>query len=212
MLTNLVDNAVKYTPPGGVVRIELARSGDRAQLRVADTGPGIPAEDRSRVLQRFTRLDRARSQPGNGLGLALVNAVTLQHHGRLTLGDNAPGLVVTVELPALAAPRARSRARRRPEQLAPSSIHRLVSAAPKTARQRAAHRAAQGARVLRHRTCIPSLRREVLPDADATGVFRLVDGVDRRLRGRHGGSRAFAQPVAVDDSYSTPQGTPLTVR
>jgi signal transduction histidine kinase len=101
VLTNLVDNAVKYTPPGGDVRIALTRSGDRAMLSVADTGPGIPAEDRSRVLQRFTRLDRARSQPGNGLGLALVNAVTLQHHGRLSLGDNSPGLVVNVELPAL---------------------------------------------------------------------------------------------------------------
>jgi signal transduction histidine kinase len=106
VLTNLVDNAVKYTPPGGLVRVELRRSGDRAQLRVADTGAGIPLEDHGRVLQRFTRLDRARSQPGNGLGLALVNAVTLQHHGRLTLGDNGPGLVVTVELPALAPPRA----------------------------------------------------------------------------------------------------------
>jgi signal transduction histidine kinase len=105
VLTNLVDNAVKYTPPGGIVRIELSRSGDLAQLRVSDSGPGIPPEDRARVLQRFTRLDRARSQPGNGLGLALVNAVTLQHHGRLTL-DNGPGLVVTVELPALALPRA----------------------------------------------------------------------------------------------------------
>jgi signal transduction histidine kinase len=106
VLTNLVDNAVKYTPPGGVVRIDLTRSGDRAQLRVADSGPGIPAEDRARVLQRFTRLDRARSQPGNGLGLALVNAVTLQHHGRLLLTDNAPGLAVTVELPALTPQRA----------------------------------------------------------------------------------------------------------
>jgi len=106
VLTNLVDNAVKYTPPDGVVSIELARSGDRAQVRVADTGSGIPLEDHGRVLQRFTRLDRARSQPGNGLGLALVNAVTLQHHGRLTLGDNGPGLVVTVELPALTPPRA----------------------------------------------------------------------------------------------------------
>ena len=102
VLTNLVDNAVKYTPTGGRVRIELERTGDTARLRVADSGPGISAMDRTRVLQRFTRLDRARSQPGNGLGLALVNAVTLQHHGRLTLGDNAPGLVVTVELPALA--------------------------------------------------------------------------------------------------------------
>jgi signal transduction histidine kinase len=106
VLTNLVDNAVKYTPAGGVVRIALERAGDTARLRVADSGSGIAPPDRSRVLQRFTRLDRARSQPGNGLGLALVNAVTLQHHGRLTLGDNEPGLAVTVELPALAPPRA----------------------------------------------------------------------------------------------------------
>jgi signal transduction histidine kinase len=106
VLTNLVDNAIKYTPAGGDVRVELERNGDTARLRVADTGPGIPAADRGRVLQRFTRLDQARSLPGNGLGLALVNAVTLQHHGKLTLGDNAPGLVITVELPALTPARA----------------------------------------------------------------------------------------------------------
>jgi len=106
VLTNLVDNAVKYTPSGGTVRVQLTRNGDSARLCVADSGPGIPEADRARVLQRFTRLDQARSLPGNGLGLALVNAVTLQHHGRLMLGDNAPGLVVTVELPALTPPRA----------------------------------------------------------------------------------------------------------
>jgi signal transduction histidine kinase len=101
-LTNVLDNAMKYTPPGGAVTVALERDDDRARVRVADTGPGIPAADRDRVLQRFARLDRARSQPGNGLGLALVKAVADQHHGRLVLGDNAPGLVVTIELPALA--------------------------------------------------------------------------------------------------------------
>jgi signal transduction histidine kinase len=105
-LTNLLDNAVKYTPRGGTVTVRLTRGGDTASLSVADSGPGIAEADRSRVLQRFTRLDQARSQPGNGLGLALVNAVTLQHHGRLTLGDNAPGLIVTLEVPALAPPAA----------------------------------------------------------------------------------------------------------
>jgi signal transduction histidine kinase len=110
MLTNLVDNAIKYTPEGGVVTVGLERRGDTAQLRVADTGPGIPEADRDGVLQRFARLDQARSQPGNGLGLALVNAVAAQHHGRLTLGDNAPGLVVTIELPALTPPRAQGSA------------------------------------------------------------------------------------------------------
>jgi signal transduction histidine kinase len=108
MLTNLVDNAIKYTPEGGVVTVRLERRGDTALLSVADTGPGIPDADRDRVLQRFTRLDQARSQPGNGLGLALVSAVAAQHHGRLTLGDNAPGLVVTIELPALTPPRAKA--------------------------------------------------------------------------------------------------------
>ena len=108
-LTNLLDNAVKYTPTGGRIVVTLERTEDVARIRVADSGPGVPAADRERVLQRFTRLDQARSLPGNGLGLALVNAVTTQHHGRLSLGDNSPGLVVTIEIPALlrsAAPRA----------------------------------------------------------------------------------------------------------
>jgi signal transduction histidine kinase len=100
-LTNLLDNAVKYTPAGGQVTVTLERTDDTARLRVADSGPGVPPEDRDRVLQRFTRLDQARSLPGNGLGLALVKAVTMQHHGRLSLGDNAPGLVVAIEIPAL---------------------------------------------------------------------------------------------------------------
>ncbi len=100
-LTNLLDNAVKYTPTGGTITIRLEQIGDKARLSVADTGPGVPESDRNRVLQRFTRLDQARSQPGAGLGLALVNAVTMQHHGRLLLDDNKPGLVVTLELPAL---------------------------------------------------------------------------------------------------------------
>ncbi len=105
-LTNLLDNAVKYTPTGGTIAVRLEQSGDTARLSVADSGPGVPEADRDRVLQRFTRLDQARSQPGAGLGLALVNAVTMQHHGRLTLRDNRPGLVVTLELPALSPPRA----------------------------------------------------------------------------------------------------------
>jgi signal transduction histidine kinase len=119
-LMNLVDNAVKYTPPGGVVTVTLERTDDTARIRVADSGPGVPAEDRERVLQRFARLDQARSQPGNGLGLALVKAVTMQHHGRLALADNAPGLVVTMEIPALV----RSAAARPP---LPAAVPRTAS-------------------------------------------------------------------------------------
>jgi signal transduction histidine kinase len=98
-MTNLLDNAIKYTPAGGVIDVRLETDARDALLTVADTGPGIAAADRERVLARFTRLDQARSQPGNGLGLPLVRAVALQHDGELKLGDNAPGLVVWLRLP-----------------------------------------------------------------------------------------------------------------
>jgi signal transduction histidine kinase len=104
-LTNVLDNAVKYTPSGGTIAVRLSsRAGppEGFVVSVADTGPGIPVEQRERVLERFARLDQSRSLPGNGLGLALVKAVTDQHDGRLTLADNAPGLVVELELPASA--------------------------------------------------------------------------------------------------------------
>lgn len=100
-LTNLVDNALKYTPVGGHIDLEVRKSGDRVTVVVADSGPGVPAEARERVLQRFARLDESRSKPGNGLGLALVRAVCDQHEGKLVLSDNAPGLRVTLTLPAL---------------------------------------------------------------------------------------------------------------
>ncbi len=98
-LTNLLDNAVKYTPEGGTIDIALVRDAGRFRITVADTGPGIPAAERARVLERFARVDRSRSLPGNGLGLALVKAVADQHNGRVTLGDNDPGLLVALELP-----------------------------------------------------------------------------------------------------------------
>ena len=109
-LTNLLDNAIKYTPAGGTVGVKLERTSDVAKVSVADSGPGVPEADRERVLHRFMRLDQSRSQPGNGLGLALVKAVAVQHHGKLTLGDNAPGLIVTLELPALTPPHTESAA------------------------------------------------------------------------------------------------------
>ena len=101
-LTNLLDNAVKYTPDGGRIDVEVTAAPRSYVLSVADTGPGIPAHERERMLERFTRLDSARSLPGNGLGLALVKAVAEQHDGRLTLGDRKPGLIVELELPAAA--------------------------------------------------------------------------------------------------------------
>jgi signal transduction histidine kinase len=105
-LTNLLDNAVKYTQAGGRIDVRLTHVGTRICVSIADNGPGVPPADRERVLARFARLDQARSKPGNGLGLALVRAVAEQHDGTLSLGDNQPGLIVFLELPAINTPRA----------------------------------------------------------------------------------------------------------
>ncbi|HSC17526.1 MAG TPA: HAMP domain-containing sensor histidine kinase [Rhizomicrobium sp.] len=91
-LANLVDNAIKYTPAGGKVRIAAQRNGVGAVLSVADNGPGIPAEDRPRVIERFVRLEASRHSPGTGLGLSLVAAVARLHEAQLELSDNRPGL------------------------------------------------------------------------------------------------------------------------
>lgn len=95
-LANLVDNAVKYTPFGGKVSIAVERNAAGIEIEIADSGPGIPAADRHRVLDRFVRLDRTRTTPGNGLGLSLVKAVAHLHGARLELDDNNPGLIVRV--------------------------------------------------------------------------------------------------------------------
>jgi signal transduction histidine kinase len=98
-LSNLLENAMKYAPPGSKVVIAANPVGAGAAISVADTGPGVPAEMREKVLQRYVRLDEARSTPGSGLGLSLVAAVAKLHGARLELGDNNPGLVVTIEFP-----------------------------------------------------------------------------------------------------------------
>ena len=104
-LANLVDNALKYGAPkdsGGArdVRIEARRQKDAIELSVADHGPGIPAADRERVLERFVRLEGSRSRPGSGLGLSLAAAVARLHNGEVRIEDNAPGLRVTIVIPA----------------------------------------------------------------------------------------------------------------
>jgi signal transduction histidine kinase len=93
MLANLIDNAL--THGGQAVRVAL-RAGP--VLEVADDGPGVPPEERARVLRRFYRLDRSRGTPGSGLGLALVAAVAKLHGAAPVLSDAAPGLCVTVDL------------------------------------------------------------------------------------------------------------------
>jgi len=91
-LANLVDNAIKYTPEGGRIALTAEDRDGRAEVVVADTGPGIPAELREKVFQRFFRVDSSRSSPGSGLGLSLVRAVADLHGARIQLTDNSPGL------------------------------------------------------------------------------------------------------------------------
>jgi signal transduction histidine kinase len=104
-VANLVDNAIKYSEPAGLngaksdVLLRAASEGDRILLTVADHGPGIPEADRSRVVERFVRLETSRSQPGSGLGLSLAAAVARLHGGELILADNHPGLKSTIALP-----------------------------------------------------------------------------------------------------------------
>ena len=99
-LANLIDNAIKYTPEGGKVRVSVEERPGAVALSVADTGPGIAAEDRARVLDRFVRLEASRNTPGVGLGLSLVAAVARLHDARLLLDDNRPGLKATILFPA----------------------------------------------------------------------------------------------------------------
>ena len=97
---NLIDNAIKYSPHGGTVDLSLTRDGDDWRLCVRDEGPGIPAAERERVFERLYRLESARDTPGLGLGLSLVQSVVALHRGSIALDDAAPGLAVTLRLPA----------------------------------------------------------------------------------------------------------------
>jgi signal transduction histidine kinase len=98
-LANLVDNALKFTPAGGRVDIQVLSDGGGLQLVVADSGPGITAVDRKRALERFVRLAGSDGTPGSGLGLSLVAAVARMHHASLELCDNHPGLRVVLRFP-----------------------------------------------------------------------------------------------------------------
>jgi signal transduction histidine kinase len=101
-LANLVDNAIKYGGINGAdaeIIVTARGEGDRILLAVADSGRGIPAADRGRVVERFVRLEQSRSQPGSGLGLSLASAVARLHGGELKLEDNHPGLKTVISLP-----------------------------------------------------------------------------------------------------------------
>ena len=102
-LVNLTENALKYYEPadGKTGRITIAvRSQDgRVLIEVGDNGPGIPVEDRARVVERFVRLEKSRTEAGSGLGLSLVNAVARLHKGEFRIEDNKPGVLAVLDLP-----------------------------------------------------------------------------------------------------------------
>jgi signal transduction histidine kinase len=97
---NLIDNAVKYTPPGGRVDVEVGRTGGAAIMRVRDTGPGIPADELPRIFERLFRGDQSRAERGLGLGLSLVKAIVEAHRGTVTVEtEPGKGSVFVVSLP-----------------------------------------------------------------------------------------------------------------
>jgi signal transduction histidine kinase len=103
---NLVENALKYTPQKGAVTVSawIDPRDHLAKFSVRDTGPGIPEDDRERVLDRFVRLERARNTPGSGLGLSLVSAVARMHDATIRLDDAKPGLLATLIFPMVEVP------------------------------------------------------------------------------------------------------------
>jgi signal transduction histidine kinase len=103
-VANLIENAIKYSAKPGVtgdasIFIDLRDHAEAIEIAVADNGPGIALEDRERVLKRFVRLEKSRTEPGTGLGLSLVQAVGRLHGGAVRLEDNHPGLRVVLTLP-----------------------------------------------------------------------------------------------------------------
>ncbi|MCR6637385.1 HAMP domain-containing sensor histidine kinase [Devosia sp.] len=102
-MVNLLENAMKYAKPedgrAGKISVSLKREGGSVVIVVADNGPGIAEADRSRVLERFVRLEKSRSEPGSGLGLALVNAVARLHGGSFSIEDNGPGVRAVLAVP-----------------------------------------------------------------------------------------------------------------
>jgi len=98
-VASLIDNAIKYAGSGARVEIAAQAEGEHVAIVVRDNGPGVPPEELPKLTERFYRMDRARSQPGNGLGLAIVAAIAALHGGELQLANAQPGLRAAILLP-----------------------------------------------------------------------------------------------------------------
>jgi signal transduction histidine kinase len=105
MLSNLLDNAIKYTPSGGMVGIEVAGDQTQVHITIKDTGIGISSSDLSRVFERFYRCDQSRSLAGTGLGLSLARAIARVHGGDITVVSMPnQGSTFAVTLPKILVP------------------------------------------------------------------------------------------------------------
>lgn len=94
LVSNLLNNAIAHTPKGSAISLACKNGNNGVVLTIGDRGPGIPVEDRDKVLRRFYRREQSRTQPGSGLGLSLVSAVADLHEADMRLEDNHPGLRV----------------------------------------------------------------------------------------------------------------------
>jgi signal transduction histidine kinase len=104
LIANLVDNALRYAPRGTEVTVSVRSEGDAVELQVLDSGPGIPADYRARVFERFQRIPGDATQ-GSGVGLHIVSKIVERHSGSIALEDahpdrSSPGLLVRVSFPA----------------------------------------------------------------------------------------------------------------
>jgi two-component system, OmpR family, sensor histidine kinase KdpD len=99
VMTNLVENAARHSPPGGTVRISVDRDGPAMRVRVTDEGPGIPRELREKVFEAFYRAREEPERPGSGLGLSIAQAIVTAHGGRIWVADSVVGSALVFELP-----------------------------------------------------------------------------------------------------------------
>jgi len=100
LLVNLIENAIRHCPSGTHIRIGLEHGRVGPVLSVSDNGPGIPESERENVFRRLYRLEKSRTTPGSGLGLAMVKAIAELHDASISLDDNHPGLRIAVTFPA----------------------------------------------------------------------------------------------------------------
>jgi signal transduction histidine kinase len=101
VLSNLLDNAIKYCAAGDHLSLSLTEAGERHLMRVTDTGPGLPADIRGEAFERFVRAERDRGIKGHGLGLALVRAIAARHGARLVLPEGTSGFALEIHWPKL---------------------------------------------------------------------------------------------------------------